>query len=254
MLKILGVFFIILACCPLSGCNPPPISSTAISSAGTIGAKLSKPLPKDQHILVLSVLRDIPVDIIRENIFLYQPLGAVTLPADVINPHLTKTMLSTLERHGYHHLNLLTINTSNVLNSSDIQQLTTRPYTNLTISAQQFLTQQIKGRHADILIILTQNSEQPLAFDIKCELSQNNIYHQASIEPHLNLYKILIIDTHSWQILTWITGSANRDLQNTNFCKPLTAYTPRELNDLKFTVTRILNKSVAKDLSIIVSD
>ena len=98
----------------------PKTTATVLSTAGTLGPKLTNPLSQDQHILVLSVLRDIRIDIIGENIFIYNELGKTSLPAEAVNILLSKTMAATLRDNGYGHLESAVINNSNVLNTTDI--------------------------------------------------------------------------------------------------------------------------------------
>lgn len=230
----------------LNGCRSgmPPLSS-----AGTIGPRLSQAIPKNQQILVLAVLRDIKVDVVSENIFSYQILGAQTIAAALVNSQLLKTMNSTLKSLDYYHLNSVTLNNPNVLNTGDIQALANPSYPALTSEAQQFLANFIKDCHIDTIVLLTQDGDRPLAFDLKCELSKNNFYYQASIQPHLYLYKIYVIDAHDFKIITWITGSANGDLPDVHLCKPLSQFTSRDLNDLNYNVINSLKTAVNNDLS-----
>lgn len=168
-----------------------------LSTAGTFGPKLTKPLSQDQHILILSVLRDIRIDIVGENIFIYHELGTTSLPAEEVNALLSKTMVVTLKGNGYSHLESTVISNSNVLNTTDIQSLHGQPENWLSREAQQFLSQVVNHRNVDTIILLTQSGSQPLAFDVKCELSKRDFYQHASIEPHLYLYKIYVIDAHT---------------------------------------------------------
>ena len=293
----------VLVVCFLSGCASPKTTAMILSTAGTFGPKLTKPLPQDQHILVLSVLRDVRIDIIGENIFIYNELGTMSLPASAINTLLSKTMATTLKDNGYMYLDSMVINNSNVLNTTDIQWMHGQPESALSPEAQRFLSQVInhrtgvpaegnspyamgdrKGenrdsspsfraigsadaqdinrkpwtlysagmadhRNVDTIILLTQSGNQPLAFDVKCELSKQDFYQHASIEPHLYLYKIYVIDAHTLKILTWITGSANGHLQDTRLCKPTSQYRTQDFNELRSILMRKLESSVAKDLN-----
>lgn len=230
----------------LNGCHSgaPPLSS-----AGTIGPGLSQAIPQNQRILVLAALRDIKVDIVSENIFTYQILGTKTIAATAVNSQLLSTMNATLKNLDYYRLRSATLNDPNVLNTTDIQAITNHSYTALTPEAQQFLADFIKDRHVDTIVLLTQDGDRPLAFDLKCELSKNNFYYHASIQPHLYLYKIYVIDAHTLKIITWITGSATGNLPDVHLCKPVAQFTRRDLNDLNYTVMNRLNSAVADDLS-----
>jgi hypothetical protein len=136
-----------------------------------------------------------------------------------------------------------------VLNTTDIQWLHGQPESWLSREAQQFLSQVVNHRNVDTIILLTQSGSQPLAFDVKCELSKRDFYQHASIEPHLYLYKIYVIDAHTLKILTWITGSANGHLQDTSLCKPTSQYRAQDFNELRSILMRKLDRSVAKDLT-----
>lgn len=229
----------------LTGCES---NKHVLSSAGTIGPVINQTIPLDQHFLTLAVLRDTNVDIVSENIFIYRKLGSTQIPAALINGQLNKTMATTLHGIGYHHVRSNAINTPNVLNTTDIQLLTNHSVTEITPEARQFLAEQIKDRNIDIIILITQNGHDPLAFDLKCELSKNNFYYHASIQPHLDLYKIYVINAHTMRILTWITGSANGDLSDTSLCKPINKYSPQDFNTVNNIVISGLNKSVSTDL------
>ncbi len=248
-LRYLALLLAMLVVCLLSGCAAPKTTTTVLSTAGTFGPKLTKPLSQDQHILVLSVLRDIRIDIIGENIFIYNELGTTSLPAEAVNILLSRTMAATLRDNGYGHLESAVINNSNVLNTTDIQWSHDQFESRLSEEARQFLSQVVNHRNVNTIILLTQSGSQPLAFDVKCEISKRDLYRQASIEPHLYLYKIYVIDAHTLKILTWITGSAHGHLQDTSLCKPISQYQTQDFNELRSILAHKLESSVAKDLT-----
>lgn len=236
------LFIIIILLCGLSGCST---ETPAVYSAGTAGPKLEKPLSQNPHILALAVLSDIKIDVISENIFTYRKLGTTTVEGALVNAQLSKTMAATLKNMNYPRVDSASINSSNVLNTTDVQATATE----LTPAAQQFLAQQLHGRGIDTVVLITQDGNQPLAFDLKCELSKNSTYNQASIEPHLYLYKIYIIDAHTLKILTWITSNASGNLHNTHLCKPPTYFSAENFNELNEIVTSGLNTAVTASLN-----
>jgi hypothetical protein len=246
--KIITLILCFCFACLMNGCAATKPPTTVLSSAGTIGPKLIKPLPQDQRILVISALRDIHVDIVSENIFIYNILGSTTLPAALINPIMNHSLINSLQENSYQNLQAAVINTPDPLNTTEIHMLTALPDDSLSAPAQQSLKQQINQQNVDIIVLLTQSGSEPLAFDVKCELSKNNLYYYASIEPHLYLYKIYVIDAHSLKILTWITGSANGELQDLHLCRPTSLYRPRDFNNLNSTVIHKLRAAVGKDL------
>ncbi|GEM_PF-5777831 len=246
-MKIL-LFFILIF---IGGCAH---HAQVISSAGTIGPGLKNPLPKNQAILVLAVLRDVKTDIVSENIFTYEKLGSVSIPAEQINHQLSQTVKTTLKKFAYYQVNTQMINTLNVLNSTDIQTLEYHSQFNLTSDAQAFLRKELINKNVDTLILITQSDDQALGLDLKCELSKNNIYYQASLQAHLDLYKIYFIDARTLKIITWLTGSANEYLQDTHLCKPLSQFSAQDTNELKYLVMNGLNKALAADLAKTLND
>jgi hypothetical protein len=199
--------------------------------------------------LVLSVLRDVKVNIIRENIFIYQELGTIITPAGLINGKLSQTLKVKLEKMNYSTVESAVINTNNVLNTTDIQALSNHAFIDLSPEAKQFLAQQIKDNSTDTIVLITQNGDQPLAFDLKCEVGKDNHYYQASIEPHLYLYKIYLINAHTLKILTWITGSPNGNLPDTHLCKPVAQLSEQDINEIKYRIINSLKTTMSADLS-----
>jgi hypothetical protein len=237
-MKLLNLLLGIMITGMISGCAT---DTKVISSAGTIGPVLQHKLPQNQRILVLSALRDTQVNIISENIFLYQELGIITIPAPVMNLKLAQAMVSKLKRIGYTHVDAQVINDSNALNTADIN--------NISPEAAKALSEYLRNKNVDSIILLTQNSGQPLIYDLKCELAKNNAYRHASIQPHLYLYKIYVINAHDLKILTWITGSANGNVPNTGLCKPQTAYSAEDISELHSILLDQLRRTVSEDLS-----
>jgi len=242
-IRIAACVVSILLCGCLAGCNS---TKPIISSAGTIGPGLSTAIPQN-HFLVISTLQDVKVDVISENIFIYHILGSATITAQNLNAQLVKTMRATLNRLNYLYVDYAALNNPNPLNTANIQPFT--DHSALTPEARQYLSDLIKNHPVDIIVLMTQNGPHSLVYDVKCELSKNNIYYQASIQPHLYLYKIYVINAHTLKIITWITGSANGDLPDTHLCKPMSQYSPQDLNDVNYFVIEQLNKAVADDLS-----
>lgn len=245
----------------LSGCSHTK-AAVQVSSAGTLGPPLEQPLPENARILVLSTLQPVSVNIISENIFSYKNLGGFEIPASHLNPSLSQTMTHVAQNGGYRVAASVPLNTRNPLNTANIQYASSQlsgsvdrtathipPRGSLTPEAKRFLFQQIKQHPADFIVLLTQTGPQPLALDLRCELSKMNTYSRASIGPDLYLYKIYLIDARRMQPLAWTTGAFNSDLPHTHWCKSPEQLKADQRKDLNNMIIKGLNKAVNEDLS-----
>ena len=229
-------FFIISLLLITSACTT---NKAIISSAGTVGPGLPAPLPKTQRILIISTLTATQINIISENIFQFQNLGSDTISAPTMNRELATTMQNTVKKLGYLNTTTMEMNQKNILNTEDVQS---------SAEAISFLKSITNPTKADTIILLTLNDGQPFDLDIKCELGKNNIYRHATIQSHLYLYKIYILDTHTWKIISWITGSPTANLYNLTLCMPPSSLSPEQRLDLENLTLQELKKAVHMDL------
>ncbi len=236
VIKLLLSIIFLVASIFLSGCG----TEINVSSAGTLGPILKKPIDKSQRILVISALQDIKIDIISENIFSYRKLGSKVISKKFLNEELSMAMVSALKEHNFKYIQIKNLNSANDINTGDIELLTTK--------AKEFLSSQIANTHSDLILLLTQSNNQPLLYDIKCELGKKNQYEQARFEQHLDLYKLYLIDAHTLQILSWTTGSPNFDLPNERLCKPIKNYDANDLKELNVIVGELFHRAIDIDL------
>ncbi len=246
MKNLWTVFYIIVTCCCMTACSTDGVNNYA---AGISGPRMKAPLNHQQTILVLSTLNNVDIQVISENIFNYHKLGDTQLLSSSINTELSNLIAEQLIKSDFESVRPAAINGSNALNKQDIQASATT----LTPSAKRFLKWHMGGNRADILILITQNGGHTLNFDLKCELGQAGSYNQAIIEPHLYLYKIYVIDTHHFSILTWVTGSANSNLQNTFLCKSPKEYSKENFQELHEIVVNGLSQAVVSDILRVLS-
>ncbi len=236
VIRLLSSIIFLVASIFLSGCG----TEINLSSAGTLGPILKKPIDKSQRILVISALQDIKVDVISENIFSYRKFGSKVIAKNFLNEELSRAMVSTLKEHNFKYIQIRNLTTANDINTGDIELSTTK--------AKEFLSSQLANTHSDFILLLTQSHKQSLVYDIKCELGKKNQYDQARFEQHLDLYKLYLIDAHTLQVLSWTTGSPNFDLPNVRLCKPLKSYGANDLKELNITVGELFRRAIKIDL------